>query len=230
MLDSFKRLDDASERKQLHCSECKRTTIHGLEARCRGTWDEGQISGGSDYSIFRCGACDNVCFEKSSWDSESFDHDEDGNIYCPTHDLQYPPPSSASFVFNTTSTPAALDTLIEEMMYAFAGSKLTLATVGLRMVIEFITKDKECPGRDLQKRIDALRSQDLIDERQASLLQKIRRRGNAGAHEAAPMNTRELVAGMGVVELLLEKLYNGPARDAEVMRRAELALKEAGET
>ena len=44
------------------------------------------------------------------------------------------------------------------------------------------------------------------------------------------MNTSELVAGMGVVELLLEKLYNGPGRHAALLKRAESVFKEPDET
>jgi hypothetical protein len=226
VFDNFERVAEAKGRKYLHCNVCKRRTIHSLEARCKGSWTEEPVSGGAEYSIYRCGACDTVCYETSSWDSESYDHDEDGELYCPTYEIQWPPPSSAKFTFNTEYTPSQLDELIDEMMYAFAGAKLNLATVGLRMVIEFIVKDKACPGSNLLKKIDALHADGHIDERQKELLHKIRKRGNAGAHDASPMNSNELVAGMGVVELLLEKFYNGPGRHSLLLKRAEAVLRE----
>jgi hypothetical protein len=157
------------------------------------------------------------------------DQDEDGNLYPVTAYTQYPPPSSASFAFNTEYAPGALEELIEEMMYTFAGVKLTLATIGLRLVIEFIVNDTKCSGGNLKKKIDNLHVQGHVDEPQRALLHKIRERGNAGAHEASPMNKSELIAGMGVVQLLLEKLYNGPGRSAELMRKATQAFKEPDE-
>jgi hypothetical protein len=229
VFDKFEKLDTGGVRKRLHCNECMRMTIHSLEARCRGTWQEENFSGGKDFSLFRCGACDAICFETSSWDSEDWEHDKDGSIYLPNREIQLPPPSSASFAFNTDYTPADLDDLIAEMMYAFGGAKLNLATVGLRMVIEFIVRDKECPGSSLYKKIESLRALEHIDDRQKALLHRIRKRGNLGAHEASPMNTTELVAGMGVVELLLEKLYNGPARHQALLKRAESAFREEGD-
>jgi hypothetical protein len=226
LFDIFKTKTDLSARKMLHCASCKRKTIHSLEAQCEGIWSDDMAGGGSRFSTYRCGACDTVCYETSSWDNNDYEHDDNGDIYVPEYSVQYPPPTSASFAFNTDYTPAGLDALISEMMYAFAGSKLILATVGLRMVIEFIVNDAKCPGKNLAAKIDALHDQGHIDERQKTLLHKIRQRGNAGAHESSPMGTSELVAGMGVVELLLEKIYNGPGRHKTLMQRAESAFKD----
>lgn len=224
MFDKFERVSGLSERKQLHCNSCRRKTIHAIEGQCRATWGDGHVDGGYTFSTYRCGGCDTVCYETASWHSEDYDYDDDGHIYAVTTYTQYPPPSSASFAFEMEYVPPALTNLIEEMMYAFAGTKLTLATVGMRMVIEFIVNDANCPGKNLLAKIDALHAQGLIDERQQALLQKIRTRGNAGAHGAAAMAPKELVAGMGVLQLLLERIYNGPGRHAELMRQAERAF------
>lgn len=227
MFDTFKRVADPSGRRRLHCSACERKTIHSLEAQCEGLYyDPHEPGGGQQFSIYRCGACDTVCYETGSWDDQDLDYDENNEPYIVKQYTQYPPPTSARFAFNVEYTPADLDVLIGEMMYAFAGSKMILATVGLRMVIEFIVNDAKCKGRNLEKKIDALHDLGHIDEQQKALLHKIRRRGNAGAHKLIPMDTTELVAGMGVVELLLEKLYNGPGRHKALVQRAESAFKD----
>ena len=226
MLDTFTRETEVNERKMLHCADCKRKTIHNLEARCTGRWTsgDGMVDGGSEFSTYRCGACDDVCFETAHWDSEDFDHDEEGNVFPNVVHRQYPAPVSAHFTFNTTSTPNKLDDLLEEMLYALAGSKMTLATVGLRLVVEFIVNDRECAGTTLVQKINDLHAQGLIDDDQKDLLHRIRIRGNAGAHKAQSMKPKELVAGMAIVEGLLEKLYNGPARHAETVKRAKELL------
>jgi hypothetical protein len=214
MLDTFTRDADFAERSILHCADCKRATIHVLEARCSGQWsdEEALVNGGSSYSILRCGACDNVCYESTFWDSEDVDYDFDGNQIANVRRLQYPAPVSVHFTFNTDSTPDRLNRILDEMLYALAGSQMILATIGLRLAIEFIVKDKKCSGRNLRLKIDSLRTLDLIDDDQKLILHSIREKGNAGAHEALGMNANELVAGMSIIEGLLEKLYNGPAR------------------
>ena len=163
MFDTFKRNAELDSRKQLQCNECRRQTIHTLEAQCVGSWDEehqhGSIYGWTNFSLYRCGACDEVCFEKASYFSEQYDHDPDENTYLVPDEVQYPPPSSADFAFDTDFTPADLNELIEEMLCALAGSKLKLATVALRMVVEFIVNDTKCAGRSLQKKIGDLHRQ-----------------------------------------------------------------------
>lgn len=227
MLNTFKRDSVDGKRKRLHCADCERSTIHSLEARCVGTWgDDGDpISGGHSYSIFRCGACDSVCYETASWHSEDYDYDEDGNVFNPETTNQYPTPVSAHFSFNTEHTPSQLDLILSEMLYALAGNKMVIATIALRLAIEFIVKDKKCTGNSLLKKIDDLRTKDLIDDDQKELLHRIRTRGNAGAHDAVGMTVNELVAGMSIVEGLLEKLYNGPARHAATISRAKQVIK-----
>lgn len=230
MFDEFKRVSDLKGRKKLQCNNCRRQTIHTLEAQLVGRWeDHNQYSlvyGWTNFSLYRCGACDEVCFEKAEYFSEQYEHDFEGNIVLAPDEVQYPPPSSADFAFNTNFTPRDLNELIDEMIYALAGSKLKLATVALRMVVEFIVRDKKCMGRSLEKKIDDLRAKDLVDDGQLSLLHRIRKKGNAGAHEHVAMTRNEMVAGIGIVNLLLEKLYNGPARELEVINRANQAFKE----
>jgi hypothetical protein len=230
MFDTFKRIENPSSRKKLRCNECKRGTIHSLEAQCRGDWQQdfgggNSADGGTEFSLYRCGACDEVCFEKSSWCSEEWDHDSDGNSFLIRTDQQYPAPSSSEFTFNTEFTPHELNELIEEMLYALTGSKLKLATVALRMVIEFIVTDTKCAGRGLQKKIDDLHAKDVIDDTQLDLLHRIRIKGNAGAHERKAMSRDEMVAGISIINLLLEKLYNAPKRQADAISKANKAFK-----
>lgn len=230
MFKKFERTRDLESRKRLQCNECRRQTIHTLEAQCVGRWDEehqyGSIYGWTNFSLYRCGACDEVCFERASYFSEQYDHDHEGNAFLVPDEVQYPPPSSADFAFDTDFTPTELNELIEEMLYALAGSKLKLATVALRMVVEFIVRDSKCAGRDLHKKIIDLHEKGHVDDVQLALLHKIREKGNAGAHERIAMTRNEMVAGIGVVNLLLEKLYNGPARQADVVKKANQAFKE----
>ena len=46
MLYTFKRVKVADQRKQLQCNDCKRKTIHMLEARCTGDWSYEHPVGG----------------------------------------------------------------------------------------------------------------------------------------------------------------------------------------
>lgn len=228
MYSEFNRISELDSRKKLRCNECRRETIHTLEALCVGRWEDGppnDVFGGTEYSLFRCGACDEVCFETSSWFSEHYDQDEHGDTYFVRDERQFPPPSSADFAFDVDFIPNELNALIDEMLYSLSGSKLRLATVALRMIIEFIVTDKDCAGRTLQKKIDDLRAKGHVDDTQLQLLHKIRKKGNAGAHERLAMTRIEMVAAISLINILLEKLYNGPARQEEAIKKANQAFK-----
>jgi ferredoxin len=221
MLDSFEREENVKERKLLHCADCKRQTIHNAEARCIGKWqdEECSISGWKSSTIFRCGACDAVCFETASWHTEMYEEE--------IEETQYPAPVSAHFTFNTESTPRRLNTILDEMLYSLAGSKMILATIGLRLAVDFIVKDQKCKGNNLKQKINDFLLQGHIDQDQAEVFHSIRDKGNDGAHEAKGMNAQQLIAGMSIVAGLLEKLYNGPARHELTMNRAKKLLSTA---
>lgn len=228
MLDKFERVLKFKERKHLHCIVCKRSTIHNLEARCKGSWDDhyNQDGGAARYSIFRCGACDYVSYETVSWDTYSVEYDENDEIYHPEVAVQYPAPVSAHFNFNTDATPRRLNIILDETLHSLASAKMVLATIGLRLAVEFIVNDKKCAGHNLEKKIDDLETQGHVDNEQKELLHRIRKHGNAGAHEAKGMEAAQLVAGLGIVDGLLEKFYNGPARHRKTIEMAKVLLKD----
>lgn len=235
MFDTFVRKEDLNERKKLQCNDCRRATIHTLEARCVGESEENvghgdRIYGGMEFSLYRCGACDAVCFERSAWFSEDWDHDGEGNMFLPRREVQYPPPSSADFAFDTEYTPSDLNELIDEMIYALTGNKMKLATVALRMVVEFIVTDKGCTGSNLAEKIADLHAKQYVDKEQLDLLHTIRKKGNAGAHERIAMNRNEMVAGVSIINLLLDKLYNGPMRQQNVISKANQAFAVEGQS
>jgi hypothetical protein len=223
MLKSFERILDIDEREYLQCGHCERETIHSLESRCTGSWEvgDGAITGGQEHNIYRCGACDTVCFESNFWDSETVTELTDGSTHLDVRTYQYPTSVSGYLNFKTEAVPDRLQEILDETLYAMAGAKLVLATIGLRLAIEYITRDKGTSDRGLPQRINDLHEQTLIDDDQRDLLHRIRIRGNSGAHEAVGMTPRELGAGLSILEGLLEKIYNGPARHTESIERAK---------
>lgn len=94
------------------------------------------------------------------------------------------------------------------------------------MVIEFIITDIQCAGKTLLEKINDLKIKGGMDEKQITLLHTLRKKGNAGTHERIAMTRDEVVAGISIINLLLEKFYNGPARQEDVMKKADHAFGE----
>lgn len=226
MFSDFTTKNETNSRTRLYCNSCERVTIHVLGARCEGSWssDLDGVSGGETYSIYRCGGCDTVCFERSSWNSENYDHDENGDLVAIYDSVQYPAPISRDFKFDKSHTPGKLDSILDQTQNSFISGGRLLATIGLRLAIEFITADQNTSGSNLSKKIDDLHNKGLIDLDQKGLLHKVRLKGNKGAHEAQEMTQKEIVAGMEVVSILIDKLYNAPERNRLSTARAKKVL------
>ena len=96
------------------------------------------------------------------------------------------------------------------------------------MIVEFIVTHSNCLGRNLDKKINDLHAKGIVDVTELELLQKIRLKGNAGVHKRIAMNRNEMVAGIGIINLLLEKLYNSPKRQEEIVKKANQAFHSVG--
>ena len=138
---------------------------------------------------------------------------------------QFPVPLAKDFSFDQDHTSGKLNELLHELISAHAASLPIATTMMLRLVVEFIADDLNCKGRTLAKKIDAMFDNQLIDSDQKALFHKIRELGNSGAHSALAMQPTQIVAAMGVINLLIEKHYNAPGREKQIMERAQAALK-----
>jgi len=227
MLNSYKLEELKNERRQLFCNACQRPTIHVAEAKCVGRWDdeEGMFSGGQSDYIFRCGACDEVSFVSSSWDSENYVDDYDGSQIAIRSEKHFPVPIAKDFSFNQDHTPKKLNDLLHELMSSHAASLPIATTVMLRLIVEFIASDLNCKGRSLKIKIDDMKTLNLIDEEQRKLFQKVREHGNSGAHGAIGMSSVQILAAMSIINLIIEKHYNAPGREKSIMLNAQEALK-----
>ena len=70
------------------CSECKRSTNHEIVASfLEGGYAEGPgIYFWGRYDVIRCRGCDQIAFQRETWDSDS-GADEDGERHSDEHDL-----------------------------------------------------------------------------------------------------------------------------------------------
>jgi hypothetical protein len=226
MFDTYKLIDPNGQRRRLICNTCQRETIHTVEAHGCGRWsdDEVMIYAGEDDYILRCGACDTVAFVSSTWNSEDTDYDHEGQEHAVRYDKQYPVPTSKDFIFDQDHTPAKLNNLLHELISAYASSLLIATTLLLRLVVEFISGDLKCKGRTLKDKIDDMAAKGFIDEEQKKLFHVIREHGNSGAHGAIAMTPTKIVAAMSVINLLIEKHYNAPGREKQIMTKAQEVL------
>ncbi len=203
--------EQATETKKLFCNTCNGLRNHFLQGIHQGSdrdpdfdeppEDEPIFEVWTD-SLWICAGCSTATLEHRS----SF-----GGLPCeqiPPDITYYPRRSSSSAAPRAfLKLKPSLSKLYHEVVTAFNENCLILCTVGLRTLIEAICEDKGIAGQNLEHQIDGLikflPSQNLID-----CLHGFRFTGNEAAHKLAALTRSEAEEAIGVMEDLLNFLYD----------------------
>lgn len=226
MLDSFKRKTDGQRRLLTHCNRCGHTSIHRVEVEFEAKWDdENGYFGGEEHKILRCGGCDSIKYSVSSWDSQEWDEDENGQTYFKRTVKVYPAPLvkklDADYLFNL---PLKIYYVLTETLDAQSNNNLILATVGLRILVETICDASKCTSKTLAGKINELETNGLLSSEEKSLFHKVRTFGNKGAHLGEAMSTDQIASGLDISTHLLEKIFVDPVKKKNLLAKAKANL------
>jgi len=197
---------------KINCPECGGgARNHRVLYEHRTGWqdDEMGIWKEDEYQICQCAGCDAVRFRWTSWFAEDID---DYGKPVPTIRVYPEQAKGRSPQVESRHLPEVVERIYEETIQALNAGATILAGAGLRAIVEAICKDQNVPGKNLQRKIDALESQHLLAEPQAALLHEERYIGNAALHEIAPPAEADLKDGLHIIEGLLNTLYVLPKR------------------
>ncbi len=195
--------EGGQETKLLFCNSCKIFTKHDLRARYGRPLlnrDEGYVSEHYERraSIWSCAGCDEETFEKQILD-ESGNDQEYGCFPPRAEDLV-----QCKFFRNLNSD---LKRLYEEAVACLNGGHLVLCTIGLRALIEGVCSDKGVDGKNLEHQVDGL-IKFLPSLNIIQALHTLRITGNDAAHGREPFTRGNARMAVGVVEDLLNFLYD----------------------
>jgi len=82
-----------------------------------------------------------------------------------------------------------------------------LSGIGIRALIETISKERNASGKDLMEKINDLVVQGVLTKDGADIFHKLRVLGNKAAHEVKPHSRDQLNLALDVVEHLLQGVY-----------------------
>lgn len=195
------------------CGVCKRATNHLVlaSADIRGSddWEHGQsVDWGVDHQVVQCLGCDTISFRKSSHSSEDYiqvSHDEwelDELIEL------FPNRNDGRIALKDVELlPTDVERIYLETLKAINGTQPVLAGIGVRALIETISKERKANGKDLLGKINDLVTQGMLTKDGADILHKLRVLGNDAAHEVKPHSADQLSLALDVVEHLLQGVY-----------------------
>jgi hypothetical protein len=196
--------EGGEETKIIFCNTCKVFTKHLLRARYGRpalNYEVGYVSENYERRacIWSCAGCDEETFERQV--TEKSDADDELLDYFPAREEDL---VRRKFFQNLNPD---LKRLYEEVVACLNGGHLLLCTIGLRALIEGVCTDKGVDGKNLEHKVNGLikflPSLNIIEG-----LHTLRITGNDAAHRREPLTRDDARTAVGVMEDLLNFLYD----------------------
>lgn len=218
---------------KVYCRECKRKTKHEelippYEQKA-STYDEFQWI--EKYYIVKCKGCETVAFVLKYGDEDTWEENPFGEREFTYKYTVYPlEPLSQHESKKFIGVPKFIQDLYIEIVRAFNSNSIILCSIGLRVIIEAICKEKGIervflknkdgsPKIDeetqenkfrflkLSEKLDILLEQRYITNVQSRVLHQIRELGNKAAHEITKHDRRNIDIGLEIIENMLYNIY-----------------------
>lgn len=208
------KLNESKDQKILvSCGICKRNTNHAVlvSADMSGTEDFGNgndIHWVVNHQVVQCQGCDTISFRKSSHNSEDYiqvgpdewELDEFIELFPNRNEGRNP-------IKDVELLPTDVERIYSETLKALNGDQPVLSGIGVRALIETISKERNANGKDLMEKINDLVTQGVLTKDGADIFHKLRVLGNKAAHEVKPHSRDQLNLAVDVVEHLLQGVY-----------------------
>lgn len=199
----------AGTQAKVACKSCARDTNHAVLKSIEesGTeqisWDI-EFHWATTYQIIQCQGCDTISFRSVGSNSE--DTDVEGEPI-DQEDLYPSRIVGREGLANAHILPTDLERIYRETITALNNNQPVLCGIGIRAIIEAVSKEKKAKGRDLFAKIDSLVNAGVLTRDGADILHKLRVLGNKAAHEVKVHSAPELDLAIDVVEHLLNAVY-----------------------
>ncbi|ARU59874.1 hypothetical protein CBW65_01480 [Tumebacillus avium] len=222
-------------KRKVYCSYCKGERYHRYIERYDVSESEDSVNYWSTYGIIRCLGCKTFAFLRITGDSETWDFDDDGEIYLIENYAVYPePPQDGKKYYGIriprdfTSVPKPLLEVYQQVLGAFNSQFHFLCAIGLRSVVEALCVNTEITDgyifdengnvvvdndgkiirtKNLKGKINGLIERELITKRQAIILHDIRNMGNKAVHEIQVPKIRVLLEAIEIIEHVFHTIY-----------------------
>jgi hypothetical protein len=109
--------------------------------------------------------------------------------------------------------------LLDEVYIAIDHELLTLASMGLRAVIDMVCVDQVGDKGSFKDKLSALCTADVTTKKQMEILLKVVDSGNASAHRGFKPDAEDIDTALGIVEHLLSSVYLHPQSAAELAKK-----------
>ena len=208
--------------QKLACEECGSKTNHRVWASINESDESpgGDIQVWIDHWVVQCLGCNTLAFCRRHRCSEDLGYDEDGNSILIPNDEMFPHrlPGRQRKEYGP-DVPGKIRNLYEEAYTSLCNDLNVLASIGMRVVLEMVCRDKGLVKGNLCEKVDGLAEEGVVVPADAEILHNLRFFANESAHKAATHTKKELIAGLTVIEHLLTSLYVLPQEAKRIPSR-----------
>jgi len=194
--------------KKSYCLRCNFKTNHKILSKHNFRSDNEDYDYAIEYMIIECLGCERISFREEFIDIESAYPNAQGEWIPEINVDIYPKQLRAKRKLeNIHILPEKIKTVYDEAIKAYNADCFILTGVAFRAIIEAICLEKDIPGRNLEKKINALVRNKLITEKESKRLHSIRFIGNDSVHEMKIPKEESLRIVLNIIEHLLNNLY-----------------------
>jgi hypothetical protein len=193
-----------------HCNRCGGETNHLSLKLVEDSWGEEvgegySIYGANTHNLLKCAGCGEIKLRVNSWFSE--DTDVEGAPI--VKETFYPPATSRPKPrwFYLLDSQWHITKLFDEVYTATYNGAKSLASMGLRAVIEAVMIDKVGDNKPFAKNLEQFQNQGYVSTIQKNSLLAALELGHASIHRGYEPTDDQLDTAIDIVEGLVHQLY-----------------------
>lgn len=204
-----------------HCPTCDDQRSCDLHGATKTSWEwesedgHHSVDGGGDHRLLQCRGCETVFYEKSTWNSEDWDHwygPEGETLGRPSRTVTtYPKADSKTkpaWVSSVAKIDRQLGDILDETYVAYDNRSFILTSVGLRTALDRATEVLKIDAeKSFAQKLTDLQSGGWIGETERQVLEVVVDAGSAAAHRAWSPDAHEVAQLLSAMEIFLQKAF-----------------------
>jgi hypothetical protein len=162
---------------------------------------------GEVYKVFECAGCNQVSFGYEYHDYMDTFHGLNGDLNYSVITDYFPQHFSFQELYGSQLLPKSIKAIYDETITALKNKCYLLSAAGFRAIIEAICLNNSISGKTLENKIDKLKSNMLITQKEAARLHAVRFLGNDSLHQIIIPSESTLLGVLNIIQHLLNNLY-----------------------
>lgn len=207
-----------------HCNACGGDRNHEILHAETTSWsdDEAEVSGGDTYETLKCCGCDAVKLRHRSWFSE----DEGEKVhYFPHAIFRRAPEWFDDLWLELKIEDGFVETLLKEIYVAVQNNLPSLATMGVRALLERIMISRAGDLGSFERNVTEFEKLGHVSKLQRERLEAILEAGHAAMHRAYRPTKKDVITLLDITEHIVESVFLHDGQVAKLKARVPVRAK-----